>query len=143
MFEVARKLFGIVVRPAASAPQVWHPDAMFFEILDDTENVCAQFYLDVYARANKRGGAWMADCIGRYRKLDGSLQTPVALLTSNFAPPVDDKPSLLTHEDVLLCVPAGDRHGAGSSRAHVLQFRTVPPSGFLVTAPDPLSRQWP
>ena len=101
MFEVARKLFGIVVRPAASAPQVWHPDAMFFEILDDTENVCAQFYLDVYARANKRGGAWMADCIGRYRKLDGSLQTPVALLTCNFAPPVDDKPSLLTHEDVL------------------------------------------
>ena len=74
---------------------------MFFEILDDTENVCAQFYLDVYARANKRGGAWMADCIGRYRKLDGSLQTPVALLTCNFAPPVDDKPSLLTHEDVL------------------------------------------
>jgi oligopeptidase A len=101
MFEVARKLFGIVVRPATSTPQVWHPDAMFFEILDDAENVRAQFYLDVYARANKRGGAWMADCIGRCRKPDGNLQTPVALLTCNFAPPIDDKPSLLTHEDVL------------------------------------------
>ena len=101
MFEVARKLFGIVVRPAASAPQVWHPDAMFFEILDDAATVRGQFYLDAYARTNKRGGAWMADCIGRYRKPDGSLQTPVALLTCNFSPPVDDKPSLLTHEDVL------------------------------------------
>jgi oligopeptidase A len=101
MFEVARKLFGIVVRPATSTPQVWHPDAMFFEILDEAQNVCAQFYLDVYARANKRGGAWMADCIGRCRKPDGSLQTPVALLTCNFSPPIDDKPSLLTHEDVL------------------------------------------
>jgi len=101
MFVVASKLFGIVVRPAASKPQVWHPDAMFFEILDDADNVRAQFYLDAYARGNKRGGAWMADCIGRYRKPDGSLQMPVALLTCNFAPPVDEKPSLLTHEDVL------------------------------------------
>ena len=101
MFEVVRQLFGIVVRPAAAAPQVWHPDAMFFEILDDAATVRGQFYLDAYARTNKRGGAWMADCIGRYRKPDGSLQTPVALLTCNFSPPVDDKPSLLTHEDVL------------------------------------------
>ena len=101
MFEVVRQLFGIVVRPAAATPQVWHPDAMFFEILDDAATVRGQFYLDAYARTNKRGGAWMADCIGRYRKPDGSLQTPVALLTCNFSPPVDDKPSLLTHEDVL------------------------------------------
>ena len=101
MFEVARQLFGIVVRPAAATPQVWHPDAMFFEILDDAATVRGQFYLDAYARTNKRGGAWMADCIGRYRKPDGSLQTPVALLTCNFSPPVDDKPCLLTHEDVL------------------------------------------
>ena len=101
MFEVVRQLFGIVVRPAVATPQVWHPDAMFFEILDDAATVRGQFYLDAYARTNKRGGAWMADCIGRYRKPDGSLQTPVALLTCNFSPPVDDKPSLLTHEDVL------------------------------------------
>ena len=101
MFDVVRPLFGIVVRPAAATPQVWHPDAMFFEILDDAATVRGQFYLDAYARTNKRGGAWMADCIGRYRKPDGSLQTPVALLTCNFSPPVDDKPSLLTHEDVL------------------------------------------
>ena len=101
MFDVVRQLFGIVVRPAAATPQVWHPDAMFFEILDDAATVRGQFYLDAYARTNKRGGAWMADCIGRYRKPDGSLQTPVALLTCNFSPPVDDKPSLLTHEDVL------------------------------------------
>ena len=101
MFEVVRQLFGVSVRPAAATPQVWHPDAMFFEILDDAATVRGQFYLDAYARTNKRGGAWMADCIGRYRKPDGSLQTPVALLTCNFSPPVDDKPSLLTHEDVL------------------------------------------
>ena len=60
-----------------------------------------QFYLDLCARSNKRGGAWMADCIDRCRRPDGSIETPVAFLTCNFAPPVDGRPSLLTHEDVL------------------------------------------
>ena len=80
MFEIVKRLFGIV---------------------DDDVTLRGQFYLDLYARANKRGGAWMADCIGRHRKANGGLQIPVALLTCNFSPPIDGKPSLLTHEDVL------------------------------------------
>ncbi|MCD6061319.1 MAG: oligopeptidase, partial [Moraxellaceae bacterium] len=62
--------------------------------------VIASFYLDLYARANKRGGAWMADCRVRRRLDDGSLQKPVAFLTCNFNPPVEGKPALLTHEEV-------------------------------------------
>ncbi|MBO68687.1 MAG: oligopeptidase A [Acidiferrobacteraceae bacterium] len=101
MFEIVHNLFGIAVRPASVMPQVWHPDVMFFEIFDDDTNLCGQFYLDVYARANKRGGAWMADCISRSRKSDGDIQIPVAMLTCNFSPPIGNKSSLLTHEEVL------------------------------------------
>jgi len=101
MFEVVRRLFGISVQPVSSKPQLWHPDAMFFEILDAEGATRGQFYLDLYARSNKRGGAWMGDCIGRYQKSAGDVQIPVAFLTCNFTPPLDGKPSLLTHEDLL------------------------------------------
>ena len=101
MFEIVRRLFGIVVKVAAPMPQLWHSDAMFFEIFDVEGDLRGSFYLDLYARPNKRGGAWMGDCIGRYNKGNGDLQKPVAFLTCNFAPPLNGNPSLLTHEDVL------------------------------------------
>ncbi|EPH3909457.1 M3 family metallopeptidase, partial [Escherichia coli] len=59
------------------------------------------FYLDLYARENKRGGAWMDDCVGQMRKADGSLQKPVAYLTCNFNRPVNGKPALFTHDEVI------------------------------------------
>jgi oligopeptidase A len=78
----------------------WHPDVRFFHVLKDGE-VIAKFYLDLFAREHKRGGAWMADCRAR-RQLNssGEIQLPVAFLVCNFMAPSADKPSLLTHNEV-------------------------------------------
>ena len=73
---------------------------MFFDLLDENNNLKAGFFLDPYARPHKRGGAWMDDCVGREVRKDGSIQRPIAYLVCNFNPPVGEKPSLLTHDDV-------------------------------------------
>jgi len=99
MFEVVGRLFGISVQ-AADNVQQWHKDVQFFDIKDESSALRGQFYVDLYARPHKRGGAWMADCISRKRISDGKVQTPVAFLTCNFTPPVGDKPALLTHDEV-------------------------------------------
>ncbi|MFT6028958.1 MAG: oligopeptidase A [Oleiphilaceae bacterium] len=98
LFEVVKRLFNIEV---ISKPEVssFHPDAGYYSIYSEGEEI-AGFYLDLYARKNKRGGAWMADCRCRRRLVDGSIQLPVAFLVCNFTPPVDGKPSLLTHNEV-------------------------------------------
>ncbi|HKQ31196.1 MAG TPA: oligopeptidase A [Burkholderiales bacterium] len=98
MFEVVRRLYGLNIREIKDV-DVWHADAHVYEIRDEGGQVRGRFYLDLYARANKRGGAWMDDCIGRKRSVNG-VQVPVAYLTCNFTPPVDGKPALLTHEEV-------------------------------------------
>jgi len=99
MFEVVRRLYGLDIR-AADGAELWHPDAKFYEIRDDRGELRGRFYMDLYARANKRGGAWMDECINRKRTPAG-VQVPVAFLTCNFAPPVDGRPALFTHEEVL------------------------------------------
>ncbi|NGH41366.1 oligopeptidase A, partial [Escherichia coli] len=68
---------------------------------DEHNELRGSFYLDLYAREHKRGGAWMDDCVGQMRKLDGSLQKPVAYLTCNFNRPVNGKPALFTHDEVI------------------------------------------
>ena len=73
----------------------------FFELYDEHNELRGSFYLDLYAREHKRGGAWMDDCVGQMRKLDGSLQKPVAYLTCNFNRPVNGKPALFTHDEVI------------------------------------------
>jgi len=98
MFEVVHRLYGIVITPVDDV-DLWHNDVSFYQIEKDG-NVIAYFYLDMYARDKKRGGAWMADCRTRRQRPSGELQLPVAYLTCNFTPPVDDKPSLLTHNEV-------------------------------------------
>ena len=103
LFRVAETLYGVAIRPA-QAP-VWHEDVRFFEVrARDGQGGAAsrvgQFYLDLYARDTKRGGAWMDDAISRRRK-GGELQTPVAYLTCNFSRPVGGKPALFTHDEVL------------------------------------------
>lgn len=99
MFEVVRRLYDIEVKQVTDIV-TWHEDVRTYNVLKDGE-IIARFYLDLYARQNKRGGAWMADC--RIRRLDsaGSLQLPVAFLTCNFGGPVGDKPALLTHNEVV------------------------------------------
>lgn len=98
LFAVAERLFGIQIE-AQPDVETWHPDATAYRISRNGEPI-AWFYLDLYARQGKRGGAWMADCRVRCRNLRGQLQLPVAFLTCNFTPPVDGKPSLLTHDEV-------------------------------------------
>src|SRR5581483_9833799 len=98
LFEVVRRLYGLEITPVTNA-DTWHPDVRFYEIRDSSGAVRGRFYTDLYARANKRGGAWMDECINRRRGPDG-VQLPVAYLVCNFAPPVDGRPALLTHDDV-------------------------------------------
>jgi oligopeptidase A len=99
MFEVVRRLFDIEVVPS-DGMSVWHEDVLTYEIRKDGVSI-ARFYFDLYARANKRGGAWMDDC--RVRRVDdsGSLQLPVAYLTCNFSGPLGDDPALLSHNEVV------------------------------------------
>jgi len=99
MFEVVRRLYGVEIRERSDVDS-WHPDVRFYEIYDAQGQLRGQFYLDLYARANKRGGAWMDDCIGRNRFHDGTISTPVAFLTCNFSPPIGDQPALFTHDEV-------------------------------------------
>ncbi|MHB8564462.1 MAG: M3 family metallopeptidase [Acidiferrobacteraceae bacterium] len=98
MFEVVRRLYGVTIREIDGV-EVWHPDVRFYEIRDESGAVRGRFYTDLYARPDKRGGAWMDECIVRKRS-DGGVQVPVAYLTCNFARPVGGKPSLLSHDEV-------------------------------------------
>jgi oligopeptidase A len=100
LFSVLGKLFGIKVQKREGV-DVWHPDVSFYDIFDVKGELRGSFYLDLYARAKKRGGAWMDDCQGRRWKADGSLQHPVAYLTCNFNKPVGGKPALFTHDEVV------------------------------------------
>jgi len=99
MFQVVKRLYGLDIRER-SGVDTWHPDVRFFEIRDERGDLRGQFYLDLYARQHKRGGAWMDDCITRKREA-GGVQTPTAYLTCNFSPPVGDDPALFTHDEVL------------------------------------------
>ena len=98
LFAVVERLFGIQISEVEGIDS-WHPDVRFFEIKDAQGEVRGQFYLDLYARRNKRGGAWMDDYIGRMVTSD-KQQNPVAYLTCNFSPPVGDQPALFTHSEV-------------------------------------------
>lgn len=99
LFETAERLFGVRIRECDGIP-VWHPDVRFFEIESSAGAPVGGFYLDAYARPQKRSGAWMDDCIGRKRLPTGASQ-PVAYLVCNFLPPSGSRPALLTHDDVV------------------------------------------
>jgi len=117
LFKVVEQLYGITVRQVDEFDS-YHPDAQLFDVLQDGE-VIARFYLDLYARANKRGGAWMDNC--RVRRLaGGQLQLPVAYLVCNFTPPVGDTPALLSHSELTTLF-----HEFGHGLHHMLTRQTV------------------
>jgi oligopeptidase A len=117
LFEVVRRLYGIDVREVTQFDR-YHPDVQFFEVLSAGE-VIASFYLDLYARAHKRGGAWMDDCRVRRQTSEG-LQLPVAYLVCNFTPPIGDDPALLTHTELTTLF-----HEFGHGLHHMLTRQTV------------------
>ena len=98
MFDVVARLYGLQINPGKGV-SAWHPDVQFFDILDGSGELRGQFYLDLYVRPHKRGGAWMDECISRKRTAH-SVQTPVAYLTCNVTPPIGNQPALLTHDEV-------------------------------------------
>ncbi|TDS93159.1 oligopeptidase A [Rahnella sp. BIGb0236] len=99
LFEVVKRIYGITAKERKDV-ETWHKDVRFFDLFDETGDLRGSFYLDLYAREHKRGGAWMNDCVGSMRKADGELQKPVAYLTCNFNGPVGNKPALFTHNEV-------------------------------------------
>ncbi len=98
LFAITKRVFGVRLR-ARDGVEVWHPDVRYYDVLDGDDQVRAGAFVDLYARAGKRGGAWMDVCRSRFRGA-GSTQPPIAYLTCNFAPPTDEQPSLLTHDEV-------------------------------------------
>ncbi|MGB1271618.1 MAG: M3 family metallopeptidase, partial [Endozoicomonas sp.] len=98
MFEVVNRLYGVTFE-VVEGVNTWHQDVRFFNITRQGE-VIGRFYLDLYAREHKRGGAWMDVCRTRW-KMGDKTQLPVAYLTCNFTPPVGEKPALLTHDEVI------------------------------------------
>ena len=104
LFRLASKLFGIRVVAADSEQPVWHEDVRFFKVLDEADEEIAAFYMDPYSRpAEKRGGAWMNEVMGRsglFPRPNGRARLPVAYLICNGTPPVGSKPSLMTFRDI-------------------------------------------
>jgi oligopeptidase A len=98
LFSIIERLFDVSIAEAQAS--VWHETVKFYEMKRNGQLI-AQFYLDLYARNGKRPGAWMDEVRSRWLKPGGEQQTPVALLTCNFASPVGGKPALLTHDDVI------------------------------------------
>ena len=102
LFSLAGRLFGVSIEAADGEAPTWHPDVRFFRVKDDAGAPLAAFYLDPYSRpGDKRGGAWMDECLGRTRLGESSAREPVAYLVCNQAPPVGDRPSLMSFDEVL------------------------------------------
>jgi oligopeptidase A len=99
LFAIVERLYGLQIK-AVDGIDTWHKDVRFFRIHDAAGVLRGEFYLDLFARPKKRGGAWMDECISR-RKAATGLQIPVAYLTCNFTPPIGDDPALLTHDEVI------------------------------------------
>ncbi|KAL7498588.1 hypothetical protein ACHAWT_010123 [Skeletonema menzelii] len=120
MFGLVDRIFGVEVREANGKAEVWHPDVKFFEIYDkESGEHMASFFLDPYSRpADKRGGAWMADCRGKSAAL--GIDVPVAYLTCNGSPPVGKKPSLMTFREVETLF-----HEFGHGLQHMLTRATI------------------
>jgi oligopeptidase A len=99
LFGVIQELFGVSIHQRSDVA-LWHADARFYDILDASGNLTGSFYLDPYARQNKRSGAWMDDCVGR-KDISTGRALPVAYLVCNALPGSEGQPAQLTHDDVV------------------------------------------
>jgi oligopeptidase A len=120
LFEIVKVLYSIDINKSNSEIEVWDESVGFYQISNSDGEIIGQFYLDLYARENKRGGAWMDECTNRYR-IDGHIQIPVAYLTCNLTPPVGDNPALFTHDEVITLF-----HEFGHGLHHMLTKIDVP-----------------
>lgn len=100
MFEVNRRLFGIVTKEKKGVP-AWHESVRFFEIFNEKGELLGSTYVDLYARPNKKSGAWKSNFINRRRDLNGKMVKPTTVLAANFTPPTDEGVALLTQKNVI------------------------------------------
>ena len=97
LFNICKKIYGLTIYEKKAS--TWHKDVKFFEIYDKKKELVGKFYLDLYAREHKRGGAWMDEAISKY-KFENEKDNPVAFLTCNFMPPTNSN-AYLTHDEVI------------------------------------------
>tara|TARA_B100001175_G_scaffold317570_1_gene335024 strand:- start:5449 stop:7458 length:2010 start_codon:yes stop_codon:yes gene_type:complete len=98
LFKVVEAIYGIYIKETKA--EVWHSDVKFYRIQNVSNDTIGYFYLDLYARKNKRGGAWMDEAISKF-KFPDEQALPVAYLTCNFSEPIKNNPSLLNHDEVI------------------------------------------
>jgi oligopeptidase A len=120
LFEIVGRLYRIRISRNDDGIDRWDDSVGFYQIEDSAGEPVGHFYLDLYARENKRGGAWMDECVNRYR-IDGKTQLPVAYLTCNLTPPLGDEPALFTHDEVITVF-----HEFGHGLHHLLTQIDVP-----------------
>jgi len=120
LFEIVKILYGVDINAVENKIDVWDQAVRFYQINNAAGETIGQFYLDLYARENKRGGAWMDECVNRYQ-IDGKTQIPVAYLTCNLTPPVGKEPALFTHDEVITLF-----HEFGHGLHHMLTSIDVP-----------------
>ncbi|GAB4347352.1 MAG: oligopeptidase A [Gammaproteobacteria bacterium] len=142
LFAVIERLYGIRLTRLEGV-DVWHPTVSYYEIRDGENQLRGGVYLDLYARPRKRGGAWMDECIRRFRTGEG-VQLPVAFVTCNFSPPAGDDPALFSHEEVLTLF-----HEFGHALHHLLTRVDHPPVAGIngvpwdaVELPSQLMENW-
>jgi oligopeptidase A len=114
LFKLMHKLYNITIEEVFDFEK-WHDSVRMFKVLDKENELRGHFYIDLYAREGKRGGAWQSDCLCRIRFGNGELQKPIAYLNCNFAPPTASAPGLLTHSDVITLF-----HEFGHTLHHIL-----------------------
>jgi oligopeptidase A len=100
LFKIVHTLYNITIKEIKEGVDLWDSSVRFYQIRDQKDQLIGQFYLDLYARTNKRGGAWMDQCINRYH-IKESKQIPVAYLICNLTPPIGTDPALFTHDEVI------------------------------------------
>jgi oligopeptidase A len=120
LFDIVAKLYQVQISAVDAGVDRWDESVGFYQIKDRDGEVVGQFYLDLYAREDKRGGAWMDECVNRYH-IDGKTQIPVAYLTCNLTPPIGDDPALFTHDEVITLF-----HEFGHGLHHMLTRIDVP-----------------
>ena len=119
LFGLVGELYGIELEQQPDA-DVWHPDARYYSVKNQDGEIFGGVYVDLYARKNKRAGAWMDECRVR-KQFNGNNQNPIAHLVCNFAPPLNNEPALLTHDDVVTLF-----HEFGHTLHHLLTVINYP-----------------